>query len=428
MGQFWLPIGFGAPRASSSMCPSPAAAIFAADDTAQLSLGYVMPKVTGKDRDGGAGDYDVGVDYPIYTLSYTNRVSPQFNYAVIMDNPFGVSLNYGEDPTTSNLGGTKADLDSTAVSFVGRFQLNQNLSVFGGVKAERVGADVTLNGLSYGTGLGVSAVATGFNRSLPAVAPRLSAEQFGAALQAAQGGNLVPAGEIDATYGPGTFGALSSQVAPTVGAIVANGGYNFRMDDDTQPGYLIGAAYEIPDIALRFAATYHFEIEHKADTVETIAGVGAKVNGSVEYKTPASLNLEFQTGIAPGTLLTAGYRWTEFSEVDVVPDVLGRDLVNLEDGHRYTIGLGRQFSETLAGSVSFIYEPEGDDLVSPLGPTNGLFGVSIGGAYTDGDLRVSGGLNYSKLGDAKAEVGGNPVADFEDNYSIALGFRAEMKF
>ena len=55
---------------------------------------------------------------------------------------------------------------------------------------------------------------------------------------------------------------------------------------------------------------------------------------------------DFQTGIAENTLLTASYRWTEFSAVDVVPDFLGTDLVNLDDGERYTIGLAHRFSRS----------------------------------------------------------------------------------
>ncbi len=199
------------------------------------------------------------------------------------------------------------------------------------------------------------------------------------------------------------------------------------MEDDYSLGYVIGAAYEIPDIALRFAATYSFETEHKADTTENLFGM--EFESDVEYVTPQSLNLDFQTGIAPGTLLLASYRWAEYSAVDVVPTMLNSDLVNLEDSHRFTLGLGRQFNEQFAGSISLLFEPEtGDDTVSPLGPTDGLFGVTIGGNYVNGPMKFSGGINYSKLGDADAGIGGNSVAEFRDNSSVGIGFRAEMTF
>lgn len=84
--------------------------------------------------------------------------------------------------------------------------------------------------------------------------------------------------------------------------------------------------------------------------------------------TPQALNVDFQTGIAENTLLTASYRWAEYSAVGMIPTGLGSDLVNLDDAERWTLGVARKFSDTFAGSVSLSYEPKGDgNLVSPVG-------------------------------------------------------------
>ena len=113
----------------------------------------------------------------------------------------------------------------------------------------------------------------------------------------------------------------------------------------------------------------------------------------------------------------------------MVPTALGSDLVNLEDGHRYSVGVGRAFTKAFAGSMNVIYEPESDSgLVSPLGPTDGLWGLTLGGRYNNGGLTVSGGVNYSWLGDAEAEVAGRPVATFDDNHAVGIGLRAEYTF
>ena len=98
------------------------------------------------------------------------------------------------------------------------------------------------------------------------------------------------------------------------------------MKQDTSVGFLLGAAYEIPDIALRLAASYRFETDHSAATTESMLGLSS-VPGTVDYVTPQSFNLDFQTGVAKNTLLTANFRWTDFSAVDVVPTLLGSDLV-----------------------------------------------------------------------------------------------------
>ena len=114
--------------------------------------------------------------------------------------------------------------------------------------------------------------------------------------------------------------------------------------------------------------------------------------------------------------------------MDLVPDTLGSELVNLDDGNRYTLGVGRQFNDALSGSVTLIYEPEGDDLVSPLGPTNGMRGISIGGRYAQDGMAISGGVNYSVLGDAQPEVGDTAVAQFSDMSAVAVGLQATFEF
>ena len=384
-------------------------AIFADDNTASLSFGYVAPNVTGTDDQGAS--YDVGRNYSQIGLSYTNSINEKINYSVIFDQPYGADVSYDVNPFISNLGGTRADLNSQAISFVARYKFSDRISVFGGIKGEGVDAEVDLNGTSYASAIAVSAVA--------GATPGVDAETLGAALQ----GDLAAVGALG---GLAAVTALGSAVQAQAGTFLGTGGYSFEMENDTKMGYVLGAAYEIPEIALRFALTYSPEIEHEAKTTENIFGM--TVGGDVEYVTPQSVNLDFQTGVAANTLLTASYRWTEFSAVDVIPDALGSDLVNLDDSHRYSIGVARRFSDALAGSVTLTYEPTGSDLVSPLGPTNGQTGITIGARYTDGPINVSGGFNYTKVGDAKAEVGGVEAASFENNHVWGLGFKAEMKF
>ncbi|MFW2587190.1 OmpP1/FadL family transporter [Sagittula sp. SSi028] len=393
------------------------AAVFAPGGTTSLSFGVVVPQVTGKDIGGSGGSYDdsVGQTYGQVGISYTHNINEKSSFALIIDQPYGADVEYGTSPLTSNLGGTSADLDSLALTAVARYKVSDRFSVFGGVSAQRITASVALNGTAYRDAVAVSGVAE---------AAGVDSGVLGAALQG-------DSASVVALGGPATVGALGAQVASVAGAFAATGGYNFDMDESTEAHYLIGAAYEIPDIALRIAGTYHFETEHKADTTESLltgTPLSRSQNSTVEFVTPQSFNLEAQTGIAPGTLLTASWRWTEFSAVDIVPTGLGRDLVNIDDSNRYTLGVARQFSDKLAGSVTLSYEPEGDDLVSPLGPTNGLKGISVGGRWTDGPLNISGGINYSILGDAKPAVGDMAVAEFTDNHAVGVGFKIDMKF
>ena len=414
----------GLDRSGQSVAP-----LFAAGGTTSLSYGIVMPQISGEDTIG-TGSYDnVGETYGQATIAHTFSVNDRTSFALIIDQPYGADIDYKSDPASTMLGGTSADFNSVAVTGSARYTFGERFSVFGGISAQRLDADVSLNGMAYAAGI----VPGLFAQARPAV---VEAVATGAGIPTAVLEGIV-AGDpaaIAAVGGPANAAAIGAAlttaltgVADQLSADFYANGYQFSMEDTTEAHYHVGAAYEIPSIALRIAGTYHFETEHTATISESFAGVSAG-SSEIEFVTPRSFNLEAQSGIAAGTLLTASWRWTEYSAVDIVPTVLGRDLVNLEDGNRYTLGVARQFSDRLAGSVSFSYEPEGDDMVSPLGPTNGLKGISIGGRWTDGPLNISGGLNYSVLGDATGDVGGVSVTEFTDNHVVGLGFKMEMTF
>ena len=86
-------------------------------------------------------------------------------------------------------------------------------------------------------------------------------------------------------------------------------------------------------------------------------------------------------------------------------------------------------TDNLAGSVSIGYEPTGDDLVSPLGPTNGNVSLGLGAAYTfDTGMELSGGIRFIRAGDASAATSGAARARFEDNDAVAIGLKVAYTF
>jgi long-chain fatty acid transport protein len=210
-------------------------------------------------------------------------------------------------------------------------------------------------------------------------------------------------------------------------------GYNVDIGEDTELGYLVGAAYERPDIALRVALTYFTAIDHSFDTQENInPGVTTQTN----VTTPQAVNLDFQTGVAADTLVFGSIRWADYSQVVVSPVTFaaltgGASLTDIDSGYSYNIGVGRRFTDAFSGSLSFGYEATGDDLVSPLEPTNGIYSVALGGAYTmDNGFEISGGVRYIVLGDATPETGTPDVAraSFTDNSAVAIGLKLAYSF
>lgn len=224
-------------------------------------------------------------------------------------------------------------------------------------------------------------------------------------------------------------GAINLAGGAYVGRIPGNT-YNVVVNKDGAFGWVAGVAYEIPEIALRAALTYSSEIEHDFDLTETFAGAPIlNTTSSTKTKTPQSVNLDFQTGIAADTLLFGGIRWAEHSVTDLVPGRLGADLIDLDDSFTYTLGVGRKFNENWSGSLALIYaDVDGDKNVSPLAPTHGYEAVRLAVQYKQDQMTVSAGLRYTMLGDAVASPSGNPVTNFEDNDAVSFGLKVGFHF
>lgn len=386
-------------------------AIFNESGTFEFSVGHVKPSITGTDDSTGT-TYDVAKSYTQMSANYTTQINDDFSLTFIHDQPFGVNVLYNGTPTTDQLAGTGAELSSNALTFVGKYQLNSNFSVFGGLRLQRIGGDVTLNGTSQAQGIAIAAVAK---------ANSIDSTTLGAALQ----GNATA---IAALGGAATVATLGAAVTTQTTNFLTGGGYSLDVANDTAAGYLVGAAYEIPEIALRAALTYNAGIEHTFNTVENMTGLGVtNVASTATAKLPQSVNLDFQTGIAENTLMMASVRWAEWGAVDLIPTALGADLIGLSDSYTYELGVARRFNDNLVGSVSVNYESSSGNLVSALGPTDGVTGLTIGGRYTNDNVNFTAGINYSWLGDAGAKGGtGTQAATFSNNSAVGIGFNVEI--
>jgi long-chain fatty acid transport protein len=212
-------------------------------------------------------------------------------------------------------------------------------------------------------------------------------------------------------------------------------GYNVTLDQDTGVGYVIGAAFEKPEIALRVAITYNSAIEHEFDSIERVGAVQIAPPSITTTKTPQSVNLDFQTGVAANTLVFGQVRWVDWSQLTLSPAAFGAatggaSLIEIEDTVTYTLGVGRKFSDTWSGAFSLSYEASTDPLPSPLAPTDGRFGATLAGIYTKDNMKITAGINYIKLGDAQPETGTPDTAraNFTDNSSLGVGIKVGFSF
>jgi long-subunit fatty acid transport protein len=352
----------------------PISIIFEKGNYAELSYGWINPSVSGNDDAmfGGRGTGSVAGDHNLPGLALKYDFTDKLSGAIIYDQAYGADILYPIGQSIA-FGGTSAQMDSEGLTGLLRYKFNENFSVHGGIRASKAGGEVTLAGLAYSAPDG----SNGLN------------------------------------------------------------GYNVNFDNAWGTGYVAGVAYERPEIALRVALTYYSKVEHELDTVETLpANLGGVSLASVTtVDTPQAWHLDAQTGVAEDTLIFANIRWVDWSDFLINPQTLealtGQGLVSLDDTTTYTLGVGRKFNENWSGTAFITYEPAtGDDLVSPLAPTNGYKGIGFAAIYTKDNMRVTAGARYLDLGDADPETGTPDTgrASMTGNDAVALGIKVGFSF
>jgi long-chain fatty acid transport protein len=211
--------------------------------------------------------------------------------------------------------------------------------------------------------------------------------------------------------------------------------------EGVDPGFRIGAAYEIPEIALRAQLMYRSSTTYGAEgnlnipagllgiplPPTTLVDVAALGRGTL----PQSLEMKLQSGIAPGWLAFGSVKWTDWSattSLDVISAgtgaILSRDLYNWKDGWTVTAGVGHAFNDQVSGAVSLTWDQgvsTGFDLSSD------TWTLGVGGSFKDalgGELRAGVGLTYisgaeeTRYGAANSAVDSGMAYAFSGSYKV----------
>jgi long-subunit fatty acid transport protein len=351
--------------------------IFETGNYATLSYGHADPSITGIDEGpAGARVRNIADSFGIVGAALKLDVSENVALAFILDQPYGVDVEYG--PESDMLGDTLADADSYGITTLVRYKATDRFSVYGGPRFVRAEGQINLGGSAY---------------------------------------DVAPGG-------------------------VGFDGYESNYASDTGTGYVVGAAYEIPDIAFRAALTYHSEIDLSFQTIETFPASAAPIpevtvptgvplsTGVTKSTLPQSIKLAVQSGIATDTLAFGSIRWVDHEEFSIIPPVVHSNLAALKNSVTYELGIGRRFTERFSARTSVIYEDvSGGDLVSPLKPVKGFTALSIGGQYQLTEiLDISGGFRYTWLEDARAAPNDVVAADFRNNDALSFGIELGLRF
>lgn len=241
----------------------------------------------------------------------------------------------------------------------------------------------------------------------------------------------------------------------TSGTVALFNGYRMSTEKETDYGYLVGVAWEKPEIAARVALTYNSAVTH--DFASTENGIPT----SFETEIPQSINLEAQTGIAADTLLFGSIRWVDWNGFEIAPPLytyptrFGQSPLNNpfndalvgyeDDTFTYTLGVGRKFNDNWSGAVIVSHETGKGGYAGNLDPTDGSTSVGVAATYTRENLKITGGIRYVMIGDAETETPAglglatrqcNLTGDqdcgsfskFEDNNALAFGLRVGFTF
>jgi long-chain fatty acid transport protein len=227
------------------------------------------------------------------------------------------------------------------------------------------------------------------------------------------------------------YGGLKSQSASASVSNPLVGVYGLSTNTATSIGYVVGAAFEKPEIAMRVALTYHSKVEHDLTIVESFGGV-ALPSAALSLDTPEAYNLDFQTGIAENTLLFGSIRHAKWTQFLVKPlgyfGAAGSALKEFTaDTTTYSLGLGRKLNDQWSGAVTYGTEAAEGTVGGPMGPTDGFSKMGLGVTYTGENAIVTLGVQQVNLGDIS--LANAPItAEMSGNTSLVTALKVGYKF
>jgi long-chain fatty acid transport protein len=194
--------------------------------------------------------------------------------------------------------------------------------------------------------------------------------------------------------------------APTT-PVVGGTDATLSFDDQYRLGYRVGAAFEVPEIAARAQILYRSAVSHTPNATQGSfsTAIGAfPTFGSGTL--PQSVEFKVQSGIAAGTLAFASVKWTDWSVLQTLnytittgPFAGPRTLEYFwRDGWTVNAGVGRQFNDVVAGSLSLTWDQGVSTTEDAFTDTWTLAGGISLKDEMRGELRLGGGISYLTSG------------------------------
>lgn len=409
---------------------------------AELSYGYVNPKIEGADAAGNKiGDMMDSFDLPGAAIKIAPTASTAL--AVIYEKPFGVDTEYPAGNIFSNrMGTTEARVETNGITLLGGGKISNNVWLYGGLEYQTLKGNIT-GAQPVGLTTAVSQVIdqAGALFGVP------TTEAYYDLVNKQNNGTITPTEAA-------TLGAINEAAINPVATAPTYYTLDFENENTLVP--VIGMAYEKPEIALRAALTYRAPAKYQVTGVENlqvilppIAGgdgvtpgpatdeVPLPLAGKTEVKMPQSVNLDFQTGLSEKYQLLGmvNARWVDWSNFNVAPPLATFSTQEplaayKKDGYAVEVALGKQFNPKVSGEVRVGYDHGTGAPLSLLGPYDSIKSLGLSAQYKlTEQLSVAAGGQYMWFegGPVDTKVDGR-VANIDDGTGYALGMKLGYHF
>ncbi len=450
----------------------------------EAGISVLSPDVSGQATQayGGGKFEDMASDYYFPSAAIKLQIADKVSFGLLYDQPFGAKAEYVGDNILVSNPGVDTILPAAQMSALRQAAIMRNTPAGIQQLATKAGIPLATAQAMYAANAPIPGMGNTKDIVDAGVASQVDTALNSTKKMLGQGGTKVDVNTQNLSmifgfqptesfniYGGGVYQTVKGTLNLRGAAASVFNGYDAKFDETGGVGWLAGAAFQIPKIALKVSATYRSEIDHKVNTDESISSQGAlpllanagldvtnvtsvlgKGSTETSLTTPQSVNLDFQTGIMADTLAFANVRWVNWKEFKIRPEKFGAvselvgPLVGQPKGFNIiqydkdqisaTVGVGRKLTEKWSGTVAVGWDSGAGNPVSSLGPTEGYWNVGLGAQYSPTPSTfIAGGVKYFWLGDAKAQISSQfgkdtYIADFSDNDAFAMGLKIGYKF
>jgi long-chain fatty acid transport protein len=220
------------------------------------------------------------------------------------------------------------------------------------------------------------------------------------------------------------------------------GAINVKLNS-TKAGFRLGAAYAIPEIALRAELMYRSGTTHDPiGTTTRLAPTGTGLDGlplgvaapvaSGHGNLPQSVEMKLQSGIAPGWLAFGSVKWTDWSvtqslDLTIAPGVNRRNLYFWRDGLTVSGGIGHVFTDKISGAASLTWDR---GVGTGWDTSSDTWTLGAGASIKDdfgGELKIGGGITYI-AGSSETKYPGPLNTVVKSGMAYALGTSYKVKW